>query len=64
MEIEFANQKKKMVLSKPVKIKNILKKLKINPEDYIIKRNNELCHEEDTAKNKDKIFLIPVISGG
>lgn len=64
MDIIISNKKKKINLKKPLKIIQILKKLNINPEEYIVKKNNELCLEEEIIENKDKIELISVVSGG
>ncbi len=45
-------------------LEEALKKLKINPTTVIISKNNELVTLDTSLKTKDKIKIIPVISGG
>ena len=45
-------------------IKEIANKLKINLEEFIIVRNDELITENTKLKEKDKIKFFSVISGG
>jgi len=42
----------------------LLDKLKINPVTVIVSRENELITEEERLKDKDKIRILSVISGG
>lgn len=42
----------------------LLKQLKINPENVLIVRNNELVTDESKLNDKDEIKLLSVISGG
>ena len=41
-----------------------LKQLKLNPEIFLVKRNNEIIHENEKLKENDRLELIKVISGG
>ena len=41
-----------------------LKKLNINPTTVIVIKNNELVTLDSKLSSKDKIRIIPVISGG
>jgi sulfur carrier protein ThiS len=45
-------------------LKEIYKKLDINPTTVIATKNDELITESTKVNNKDKIKIIPVISGG
>lgn len=48
-----------------IKVYNdIFKKLNLNPEAMLILKNNELITEKTRLKDKDKIRIMPVISGG
>lgn len=49
--------------SKPT-IKELLKKLSLNPVAVIVTVNNEVCTEEETISPKDSIKVISVVSGG
>ncbi len=45
-------------------IKELLKKLNINPVTVIVAKNNELVTEDEKLNEKDEIKIISVISGG
>ncbi|MEK6826345.1 MAG: MoaD/ThiS family protein [Nanoarchaeota archaeon] len=45
-------------------IPEIFEKLKLNPHTIIIVKNNELVTEDEPLREKDKIKLLSVISGG
>ena len=45
-------------------VQELLDFLKINPEIVIVTRNNEILLPEEKLKNKDKIELLSVVSGG
>jgi len=45
-------------------IREIVSKLRINLEEFIIVRNGELITDEAKLKDKDKIKFLSVISGG
>lgn len=46
------------------KVKDLLQQLKLNPESFLVVRNNEVITEEDILRDQDKIELLSVISGG
>ena len=46
------------------KIKQLLEFLKVNPETVLVVRNEEVLLEDEIIKNKDKIELLSVVSGG
>ena len=43
---------------------DIFKKLNINSEAMLIMKDNELITEKTKLKDKDKLRIMPVISGG
>ena len=43
---------------------DIFIKLNLNPEAMLILKDNELITEKTKLKDKDKIRVMPVISGG
>ena len=45
-------------------VKNVLQKLEIHPESYLIVKNGELITEEEILYDGDQIKLIAAISGG
>ena len=45
-------------------VRELLKQIQINPETFLVIRNNEVLTEEEELKDKDKLELLSVISGG
>ncbi|MBS3064518.1 MAG: MoaD/ThiS family protein [DPANN group archaeon] len=60
----FIERENKHVEVTASSVKEILQKLKINPEVVIISKNNELVTEDSKVSEKDEIKLLSVISGG
>ena len=58
---ERNNIKKELEVSS---IKQAAEKLKINLEEVIITKNNQLVTEESKLKQNDKLKFLSVISGG
>lgn len=54
--------KNKSVIADNVQL--VLKRLNINPTTVIVIKNNELVTLDEKLSSKDKIRIIPVISGG
>jgi len=46
------------------KVKDLLKRLNINPVVVLVVRNSELLTEDDVLSNKDEIKIMSVVSGG
>jgi len=66
MKIEVTNSGKKKNQHVPsgISIKNLLEKLKINPETVLITVNNEITLESEKLQNNDKVEIIRVASHG
>ena len=60
----FIERENKHVEITASSVKEILQKLRINPEVVIISKNNELVTEDSKVSEKDEIKLLSVISGG
>ena len=60
--IEKTNTEKKINFEGTVKL--LLIKLKINPEEVIVVRNEELVSEVELLNDKDDIKILSVVSGG
>ncbi len=45
-------------------VKELLLKLKLNPETVLVVRKKEVLTEDELVKNKDKIEILSVVSGG
>lgn len=64
MPIVHLERENKTVKVEQLVVKDILKNLKINPTTVIITKNNELITDDAKLLDKEKIKVIPVISGG
>ena len=65
MKIKVFNERNNETKQVNVKsIKEVIKKLKINLEEVIIIKNNELVTEDAKLKINDEIKFLSVISGG
>jgi len=64
MPVVYLEREEKVLKVEELKVKDILKKLDINPTTVIVARNNELITEDEILSEKDKIKILPVISGG
>ena len=60
----FIERENKIVNVNAESAKEILNKLKINPETVLLARNNELILLETRLNNNDELKLLSVISGG
>jgi len=60
----FIERENKTVNLKVKTIKEILTKLKINPETVLTIVNNELVIDDKKLSEKDEVKLLSVISGG
>ncbi len=45
-------------------VKELLLKLKLNPETVLVVRKEEVLTEDELLKNKDEIEILSVVSGG
>lgn len=68
MQIEvFFDRKKEektIEVDNNASVKDLLNKMDINPVTVIVSRDNNIILEDEKIKDKDKIKLISVISGG
>lgn len=51
-------------LNENATVLDALKKLSLNTEIFIVSRDNEIIHEHEQLRDKDRLNLIKVISGG
>lgn len=45
-------------------VKELLRQLKLNPETVIVVRNAEVITEDEPLRNKDRLEILSVVSGG
>lgn len=63
VKIEKDNRTKKVQFKGKI-LQELLQQLKLNLEVIIVTRNNEILTEEETLRDKDKIVILSVVSGG
>ena len=63
MEIYLETNDKK-ITTEAKTVKELLNKLKINSTTVIVSVNDELVTEDYRLNKKDKVKIIPVVSGG
>ncbi|MEM2130990.1 MAG: MoaD/ThiS family protein [Candidatus Woesearchaeota archaeon] len=64
MEIYLEKENKKININFKGKVKDLLKQLKLNSEEVLIVKEDELLTEEDNLKDSDNIKIMSVVSGG
>ncbi len=60
----YIEREDKEVKIKARNVKELLKKLNINPITVLVAKNNELVTEDVKLSEKDEVKIISVISGG
>lgn len=64
MNIFIERTNKKITLRFSGTVKTLLKKIKLNPEEVLVVRGEEVIVEDEKLKNSDAIKILSVISGG
>jgi len=68
MRVEIDNipgkERKSIEIKAGSRVKDALEKLGINPVAVIVAVNGSVSIQEKTLKNRDRIKIIPVVSGG
>ncbi len=62
--VRLIDGSKKWVIDGRGKIKEILNKIGLLTEEYIIVKNGKVVTPEDIVEENDEIILYPVVSGG
>ena len=58
------NKEKTIELGNNTTVKDLLKKMEINPVTVIVSKNNNIIMEDEKLNEKDDTKIISVISGG
>jgi len=64
LAVKYDKKMKIIELEDGTKVLDLLKKLKINLEEVICKRNNKIVTEFEILKDKDNIEIINITTGG
>jgi sulfur carrier protein len=46
------------------KVRDVIKKARVNPETVIVRRGDDILLEEDTVRRNESLEFIRIISGG
>ena len=60
----FEFEGKKVEIERPIKVKELLKKLSLSGESHLVVVNGNLLTEDDIVRNGDNVRIIKVVSGG
>jgi len=64
IEVIYPDGKSKTFNLKNIRVSELLKRLGLLKEEYVVARNRSVVTEDDMVSDGDKIFLYPVVSGG
>ncbi len=64
IKVKYGKDEKEIEIKENARIRDILSLLNINIEEVVVKKNKELCTEEDRIKAGDYLEIIRVVSGG
>ena len=64
MKIHLRQPPKEIEVTGPKFVRELLKELQLNPEAYLVIRNDDLVTDDEVLKDSDSIEIRPVISGG
>jgi len=59
-----SNEKKEIRVKGKVKVVDVLIKLGLDPQGYIVTRRGEILTEEDLVSDDDELEVYRVVSGG
>lgn len=64
MKIHLRQPPKDIEVTGPIPVRQLLKELHLNPEAYLVIRNDDLVTDDEVLKDSDTVEIRPVISGG
>ena len=64
MKIFIERENRKISLKFSGKASQLLKRLRLNPANVLVAKNNSLVAEDDSLNDNDEIKILSVISGG
>jgi len=62
--VHFQGEKRKVEIPEKSRVIDVIRKVKINPETVIVRREDDILLEEDIVKGNDNLEFIRIISGG
>lgn len=64
MKVFIEREEKELEIKFSGTVKELMKKLNLNPEVFIVSKNGEVVTEDELLDDKDKIDFLSVVSGG
>jgi len=62
--VQYLGKEARLELPDNSPVAEVLKKAKINPETVIVRRGEDIIHENERLSDNDKIQAIRIVSGG
>ncbi len=62
MKVKFGE--KTWTFEQEFRVRDLLKELKLNPEEVIVIRNGDVVTEDEVVRVGDEVEIVRVISGG
>jgi sulfur carrier protein len=62
--VRLMDRKKRVEVPERSKVRDVIKRAKVNPETVIVRRGEDILLETDSVRKNDEIELIRIISGG
>ena len=62
--VHFQGKKREVEIPEKSRVIDVIRKVKINPETVIVRREDEILLEEDIVNGNDNLEFIRIISGG
>ncbi len=64
MKVMLTNPRKELEVPGPTRVQQLLQRLNLTPEAYLVIRGDELVTEDMVLQDSDSIEIRSVISGG
>ena len=64
MDIYIEKDNRNIELKESLAVKDLLKKLSINPQTVLVVKNDEIVLHDEMLSEKDTVKILSVISGG
>lgn len=64
MKVMLTNPRKELEVPGPTRVQQLLQRLNLTPEAYLVIRGDELVTEDVVLQDSDSIEIRSVISGG
>ena len=64
MKVRYEGKELEIQAKGNYRVQDLLRELKLNPEEVLVSRNGEILPESERLRDEDEVEIIKVISGG